>query len=207
VILWPDTFNNHFHPDVAKAATRFLERAGWRVIVPRAALCCGRPLYDYGMLDTARRWLEEIVAELRGEIRAGIPMVGLEPSCVATFRDELVSLLPHDEDAQRLARQTFLLSEFIDQKMPDDPLPQLRRRAIVAGTLPSQGDHEDDRRGARAAEDGDRLRGARLRLLRDGGRVRIREGALRRFDRLRGAGAAPARPAGGRRRARDCEWL
>lgn len=133
VILWPDTFNNHFHPDVAKAATRFLERAGWRVIVPRAALCCGRPLYDYGMLDTARRWLEEIVAELREEIRAGIPLVGLEPSCVATFRDELGSLLPHEEDAQRLARQTFLLSEFIDQKMPDDPLPQLRRRAIVQG--------------------------------------------------------------------------
>jgi FAD/FMN-containing dehydrogenase/Fe-S oxidoreductase len=133
VILWPDTFNNYYHPDVARAATAFLERAGWRVIVPRAALCCGRPLYDYGMLDTARKWLRRILEELREEIRAGVPMVGLEPSCVATFRDELCSIIPHDEDAQRLARQTFLLSEFIDQKMADHPLPRLQRRALVHG--------------------------------------------------------------------------
>jgi FAD/FMN-containing dehydrogenase/Fe-S oxidoreductase len=133
VILWPDTFNNYYQPQVARAATLFLERAGWKVIVPRAALCCGRPLYDYGMLDTARTWLERIVADLRDSIRAGIPVVGLEPSCVATFRDELVNLLPHDDDARRLARQTLLLSEFIDRKLPDLPLPQLPRRAIVHG--------------------------------------------------------------------------
>ncbi|HVU25808.1 MAG TPA: FAD-binding and (Fe-S)-binding domain-containing protein [Opitutus sp.] len=133
VILWPDTFNNYYHPDVAQAATEFLERAGWRVIVPRAALCCGRPLYDYGMLDTARRWLQRIIANLRDEIRAGVPMVGLEPSCVATFRDELCNMLPHDEDAQRLAKQTFLLSEFIDRKMAHVPLPPLRRHALVHG--------------------------------------------------------------------------
>lgn len=133
VILWPDTFNNYYHPDVARAATEFLERTGWRVIVPRAALCCGRPLYDYGMLDTARTWLRRILDELRDEIRAGVPMVGLEPSCVATFRDEMCSLIPHDEDAQRLAKQTFLLSEFVDQKMKNYPLPRLERRALVHG--------------------------------------------------------------------------
>ncbi len=133
VILWPDTFNNHYHPDVAIAATEFLERAGWRVIVPRAALCCGRPLYDYGMLGTARVWLQRILAELREEIRAGIPLVGLEPSCTATFRDELCNLLPHDDDARRLAKQTLLLSEFIEQKMRDYPLPKLDRAAIVHG--------------------------------------------------------------------------
>lgn len=133
VILWPDTFNNHYHPEVARAATRFLERAGWRVIVPRAWLCCGRPLYDYGMLDTARAWLGRILEELREEIRAGVPMVGLEPSCVATFRDELLNLLPHDDDAKRLSQQTFLLSEFIEKKMPDYPLPKLHRRAVVHG--------------------------------------------------------------------------
>ncbi|HWA10554.1 MAG TPA: FAD-binding and (Fe-S)-binding domain-containing protein [Opitutaceae bacterium] len=133
VILWPDTFNNHYHPEVAQAATAFLERAGWRVIVPRVALCCGRPLYDYGMLDRARDWLEKILAALRAEVRAGIPLVGLEPSCTATFRDELTNLLPHDNDAQRLSRQTLLLSEFIDQKMPGYPLPKLPRRAIVHG--------------------------------------------------------------------------
>ena len=133
VILWPDTFNNYYHPRVARAATEFLERAGWRVIVPRAALCCGRPLYDYGMLKTARKWLEEILVALRPEIRAGVPMVGLEPSCVATFRDELTDILPQNEDAQRLAQQTFLLSEFIEQKMPNCSLPQLPRQALVHG--------------------------------------------------------------------------
>ncbi|HWA24798.1 MAG TPA: FAD-linked oxidase C-terminal domain-containing protein [Lacunisphaera sp.] len=132
VILWPDTFNNHYHPEVAQAATRFLEAAGWRVIVPRAALCCGRPLYDYGMLSTARRWLRRIVATLRPEIRAGVPMVGLEPSCVATFRDELCALLPLDDDARRLSRQTFLLSEFIEREMPGT-LPQYPHAALVHG--------------------------------------------------------------------------
>ncbi len=133
VILWPDTFNNHYHPEVAQAAVEFLERAGWRVIVPRAALCCGRPLYDYGMLETARRWLLDILEHLRGEIRAGVPMIALEPSCGATFRDELTNMLPHDDDAQRLARQTFLLSEFIERFLPDLPLPQLPLHALVHG--------------------------------------------------------------------------
>jgi len=85
------------------------------------------------MLATARRWLREIVATLQTEIRAGVPMVGLEPSCVATFRDELTNILPHDEDAARLSRQTFLLSEFIERNMPDVSLPRLERRAIVHG--------------------------------------------------------------------------
>jgi Fe-S oxidoreductase len=133
VILWPDTFNNHYHPEVARAAAEFLEDSGWQVRVPRPALCCGRPLYDYGMLDTAKAWLLRIVDELRPDIRAGIPLIGLEPSCVAVFRDELVNLLPNDEDAKRLSRQTFLLSEFIEKEMPDQPLPQLARRAVVQG--------------------------------------------------------------------------
>jgi Fe-S oxidoreductase len=131
VILWPDTFNNHYHPEVARDAVHFLERAGWRVIVPRAALCCGRPLYDYGMLDIARAWMLRIIDELRDLIRAGAPMVGLEPSCVATFRDELVNLLPRDQDGKRLSQQTFMLSEFIQKKMPHYPLPQLQRRALM----------------------------------------------------------------------------
>lgn len=131
VVLWPDTFNNFYHPEVAQAATRLLERHGWRVLVPHAALCCGRPLYDFGMLDTARRWLERIVCELREPIRAGVPVVGLEPGCVATFRDELTNLLPHDEDARRLASQTLILSEFIDQHMDAVQLPRLTGRQAV----------------------------------------------------------------------------
>ncbi|PTY06897.1 FAD-binding oxidoreductase [Opitutaceae bacterium EW11] len=133
VILWADTFNNHFHPDVVRAATRFLERAGWQVDVPRRHLCCGRPLYDYGMLDTAKRWMRENLEVLREDIRAGIPVVVLEPSCAATFRDELTNLWPDDEDARRLSEQTFLLSEFVDSAMKDYPLPTLQRDAVVHG--------------------------------------------------------------------------
>ena len=94
VVLWPDTFNNYFHPEVAKAAVEVLEDAGFRIIVPQTNMCCGRPLYDYGLLDTARRWLKEILLELQSDIEAGVPIVGLEPSCTAVFRDELTAMLP-----------------------------------------------------------------------------------------------------------------
>jgi FAD/FMN-containing dehydrogenase/Fe-S oxidoreductase len=133
VVLWPDTFNNHFHPDTAKAAVEVLEDAGWRVIVPEPDMCCGRPLYDYGFLDMAERWLRQILRTMRPEIQAGVPFVVLEPSCGAVFRDELTNLLPNDEDARRLHAQTFLLSEFLEQKAPDYRLPRLRRKALVHG--------------------------------------------------------------------------
>jgi Fe-S oxidoreductase len=133
VILWPDTFNNHFHPQVARAAVEVLERAGLQVIVPRASLCCGRPLYDFGMLTTAKRLLRQILTALKPAIEAGIPVVGLEPSCVAVFRDELTNLFPGDEDAKRLCQQTFLLSEFLNRKVPDFQPPKLKRKAIVHG--------------------------------------------------------------------------
>ena len=85
------------------------------------------------MLSTARRWLLGIVSDLREDLRSGVPVVGLEPSCVAVFRDELRNLLPDDPDARRLSEQTFLLSEFIEREMPDRPLPRLYRRAVVHG--------------------------------------------------------------------------
>jgi FAD/FMN-containing dehydrogenase/Fe-S oxidoreductase len=133
VLLWPDTFNNYFHPATAKAAVEVLEAAGFRVIVPRANLCCGRPLYDHGMLDRAQALLLQILDELSPEIEAGVPIVGLEPSCVAVFRDELVNLFPHDERAQALSRQTFLLSEFLETHAAHIPLPKLHRKALLHG--------------------------------------------------------------------------
>ncbi|HEU5327512.1 MAG TPA: FAD-linked oxidase C-terminal domain-containing protein, partial [Thermomicrobiales bacterium] len=133
VILWPDTFNNYFHPATAQAAVEALEAGGYRVEIPQVALCCGRPLYDWGMLDLARRQLRQILTALRPAIAAGVPVVGLEPSCVAVFRDELLNLFPHDEDAKRLSQQTFLLSEFLVNQASDYPWPHLDRKAIIHG--------------------------------------------------------------------------
>src|SRR6266851_9898104 len=133
VLLWPDTFNNYFLPATAKAAVEVLEAAGFSVILPQANLCCGRPLYDFGMLDRAKDLLLQILDELSPEIEAGIPVVGLEPSCVAVFRDELLNLFPDDKRAQALARQTFLLSEFLEGNAGHWAPPRFERKALLHG--------------------------------------------------------------------------
>lgn len=133
VLLWPDTFNNYFHPEIAQATVEVLEAVGYQVRIPEQSLCCGRPLYDYGMLTTARQLLKHILRDLEPQISAGVPLVGLEPSCVAVFRDELLNLFPHDENARRLSKQTFLLSEFLAKQVPDYQPPQLQRKALVQG--------------------------------------------------------------------------
>jgi FAD/FMN-containing dehydrogenase/Fe-S oxidoreductase len=133
VLLWPDTFNNYFLPETAQAAVDVLESAGYRVTLPKANLCCGRPLYDWGMLDRARHRLLEIMDGLKAEIQQDIPIVVLEPSCATVFRDELLNLFPTDERARRLSEQTFLLSEFLEKKAPRFQLPKLPRKALVHG--------------------------------------------------------------------------
>jgi FAD/FMN-containing dehydrogenase/Fe-S oxidoreductase len=133
VVLWPDTFNNYFHPDTAIAAVEVLEDAGFLVKVPQSDMCCGRPLYDYGFLDMAQRWLLQILRTMRHEIQSGTPFVVLEPSCCAVFRDELTNLFPNNEDAQRLRGQTFLLSELLQQRAPHYQIPRLDRKALVHG--------------------------------------------------------------------------
>ena len=133
VLLWPDTWNNHFHPSIAIAAVDVLEAAGFQVILPERSLCCGRPLYDYGMLGLAERLLREILDTLRPQIQAGMCVVGLEPSCVSVFRDELTNLITDDEDAKRLSAQTYLLTEFLAAKAPDFVIPRLQRKVLVSG--------------------------------------------------------------------------
>jgi FAD/FMN-containing dehydrogenase/Fe-S oxidoreductase len=134
VMLWPDTFSNNFHPQIAQAAVEVLEHAGYQVILPPSPLCCGRPLYDFGMLDAAKHQLEQILEALRPQLAAEIPVIGLEPSCVSVFRDEMTNLLGHgvNQDAGRLRRQVFLLSEFLVQKADYRP-QQLKRKALVHG--------------------------------------------------------------------------
>ncbi|MGB3684096.1 MAG: heterodisulfide reductase-related iron-sulfur binding cluster, partial [Rubrobacteraceae bacterium] len=131
VVLFPDTFNNYLHPETMKASTEVLEAAGYRVIVPQTPLCCGRPLYDYGMLDTAQLFLDRLVKNLAPYVREGIKVVVAEPSCIATFRDELPNMMPHDEDAKRLTKNTLNLSEFLVQEAEDFEFPKLDRRVLV----------------------------------------------------------------------------
>ena len=133
VLLWPDTFNNYFLPDTAKAAVEVLEAGGFSVTVPRSILCCGRPLYDFGFLDRAKRLLLHTLEVLAAEIDAGTPIIVLEPSCAAVFRDELGNLFPKDDRARKLAQHTFLLSEFLEKKAPDFHPPALPRKALVHG--------------------------------------------------------------------------
>ena len=132
VLLWPDTFTNYFEPEIAKAAVEVLEAAGCSIELPRGNLCCGRPLYDFGMLKLARRQLEQTLDALRHEIREGVEIVGLEPSCVDVFRDELLNMLPHDEDAKRLSKQTFSFVEFLTERLDWRP-PTLQAQAVVQG--------------------------------------------------------------------------
>jgi Fe-S oxidoreductase len=129
LVLWPDTFNNYLHPQPLKDAVAVLEAAGYRVLVPKPALCCARPLYAEGMLDLARRQLTKSMDTLAPWIDRSLPVVGLEPSCVASFRDELPNLFPGDERAHWLSRNTFILSEFLDRigYVP----PPLKRKALV----------------------------------------------------------------------------
>jgi FAD/FMN-containing dehydrogenase/Fe-S oxidoreductase len=131
VVLFPDTFNNHMHTDVGVAAVEALEAAGWQVVMPEGHVCCGRPLYDYGFLDLAERYLQRSLDQLREWYREGIPIVGLEPSCVAVFKDELGKLLPHDDDAKRLAQSTYHFAEFFEHF--DVEPPRLERKALVWG--------------------------------------------------------------------------
>jgi FAD/FMN-containing dehydrogenase/Fe-S oxidoreductase len=131
VLLFPDTFNNYFRPATAISATIVLEAAGWQVVTPSKPVCCGRPLYDWGMLDTAEKWLCRLMDVIGPEIERGTPMVGLEPACVTTFRDELPDLFPRDRTAKKLTENAFLLGEFLDRHARDFTLPQVRQPAVV----------------------------------------------------------------------------
>lgn len=133
VILWADTFTNYFHPEIGCAALDVLEGAGFQVVVPQSHLCCGRPLYDFGMLDQAKQYLSRIMQSLAPQIDAGLPIVVLEPSCASVFRDELRGLFPQDARAARLRQQTFLLSEFLRSPAGAYAPPKLNRKVLLHG--------------------------------------------------------------------------
>ncbi len=109
VLLWPDTFNNYFFPEVLEAGEKVLKSGGYSVIVPPKKFCCGRALYDFGMLDRAKEYLIDILDNLSEYIQAGVPFVGMEPSCIAVFRNELCNLFPNDNNAKRLKNNFYTL--------------------------------------------------------------------------------------------------
>ncbi len=133
VVLLPDTFSNFFRPEVDRAMVTVLEAAGFEVLVPPRVVCCGRPLYDYGMLATARRLHAQLLDVLRPMIRAGVPIVVAEPSCCASIRDELGELAPDDPDVSRLARQTHTLGELLQVHAPDWEPPAGDGSVLVQG--------------------------------------------------------------------------
>ena len=115
VLLWADTFNNYFRPETMRAALGVLEQAGFEVMILREPLCCGRPLYDFGMLQRAKDYLRRILQVLEPQLDAEAPVIVLEPSCASVFRDELGNLFPNDSRAVRLRKRTFLLAEFLQR--------------------------------------------------------------------------------------------
>ena len=113
------------------AAHEVLSAAGFQVQVPAQHVCCGRPLYDFGFLDQARKYLLDILEKFGAQIDSGMPFVVLEPSCASVFRDELINFFPANERAGRLAKQTLLLSEALTRLAPGFRPPQLSGREMV----------------------------------------------------------------------------
>ncbi len=114
VVLFADTFTDGFAPSQGLAALRVLRAAGFSVEVPRADLCCGRPLYDRGFLKQGRRLLGGILDAFEPELDSGVPVVVLEPSCEAVFHDELPNLFPSDSRARQLDGMATGLGAFVE---------------------------------------------------------------------------------------------
>jgi FAD/FMN-containing dehydrogenase/Fe-S oxidoreductase len=133
VVLWTDTFNNYFTPDTSRSALAVLKHAGFDIVIPGGHVCCGRPLYDFGFLAEAKQYLQRVLDVLAEAIDAGWPVVVLEPSCASVFRDELRNLFPNDARAERLRRQTFLLSEFLERHVPGYEPPRIDRPVLLHG--------------------------------------------------------------------------
>lgn len=130
VMLWVDSFNNHFTPGVLKDGVAVLENAGFRVQVPDGTQCCALTWITTGQLGIARRVARRTSAALAPAVAAGIPVVGLEPSCTAALKTDLPELLDGDDDARGLARLTVTLAELLAHRAPDWQPPLVEASAI-----------------------------------------------------------------------------
>jgi FAD/FMN-containing dehydrogenase/Fe-S oxidoreductase len=125
VVLFHDTFTEYNYPSLGQAAVRVLERAGYRVILADK-VCCGRPLISKGLLDAAKAHARHNLAALRRFAEQGLPIVGVEPSCILTLKDDYLDLLP-GEAAETVARQCTTIDEFLEKLIREGGLDFARR--------------------------------------------------------------------------------
>ncbi|MGH2405696.1 MAG: FAD-binding and (Fe-S)-binding domain-containing protein, partial [bacterium] len=131
VVLFADTFARFNYPEIGRAAVRLLEGLGFEVAVPPVA-CCGRPMISKGLLAAAKECAQRNLQTLLPYAREGIPIVGCEPSCILTFRDEVPDLFPN-ADARVVAEQTFLIDEFLHQRAQIAWPPARERKVLLHG--------------------------------------------------------------------------
>lgn len=135
VVLFADTFNNYHHPETARAAAEFLHRTGHRVVVPSDRACCGRPLLSKGMVTEAQALALHTLDILYPFAEQGFPIVGLEPSCILTFSDELRTLLPGDPRAHKLAEATCTFEEFVARRATEGAFADVRWKTTAGKVL------------------------------------------------------------------------
>ena len=137
VVLYPDVFNDYFYPQTLMAAYKVLQAWGYKVLLPQGKVPAVRPLLHYGMLSLASRELKKAVRQLSPFVREGIPVIILEPSTLAVYRDELPELFPNSQDGKRASDLTMQLSEFIEQYKIE--LPKINKKAILHGHCHQKG--------------------------------------------------------------------
>ncbi|MEK7784538.1 MAG: heterodisulfide reductase-related iron-sulfur binding cluster, partial [Chloroflexota bacterium] len=162
VVLFDDTFTNYNHPAIGLAAVKVLAAAGYRpTLVPK--VCCGRPMISKGLLEQARQNTKRNVEVLAPYAERGVPIVGLEPSCLLTLRDEYLDLLPDDPRAKLVAQNSFLIEEFITARADEfAPLFQSPREASNLHVLFHAHCYQKSLTGTDALRDMLRLTGAEV---------------------------------------------
>ncbi|MFE2679867.1 FAD-binding and (Fe-S)-binding domain-containing protein [Streptomyces hygroscopicus] len=130
VVLWPDTFTNHLSPSVGRSAVAVLEAAGLRVVVPPKPVCCGLTWVSTGQLDRARTVMRRTLDVMAPALDAGLPVVGLEPSCTAALRTDLPELLTTDPRAARLAESVSTFAQALERYAPDWQPPRIDRPVV-----------------------------------------------------------------------------
>jgi Fe-S oxidoreductase len=131
VLLWVDTFTDHFTPDVGQAAVRVLEAAGYSVRITGKPVCCGLTWISTGQLDGARKRLRATLDALEPALRDDLPIVGLEPSCTAVLRSDIAELLPDDPRAAKVVESTLTLAEVLTAT-PEWAPPSLAQVSALA---------------------------------------------------------------------------